>query len=271
MTKLAELAASRELLTNLTLRELRGKYKRSALGWTWSLLNPLAIMLIFTMVFRLFLKVRPPVGDPSGLNSFAFFLLCGFLSWNFLANGMLGSMGALITNANLIKKTYFPREVLVIANVASWTVSLLIELAVLAVALLVAGNMVLPWRPALLVLVALQSVFVVGVGLTLSVLNVYFRDVQHLIAVLLQFWFYATPVVYPISLVEKALAHHPTELTLYRLNPMTRFVQAYRNVMYDLRFPPLADVLYLVVVSVLALAIGMAVFAKLEPRLAEEL
>ncbi|MDP8937589.1 MAG: ABC transporter permease, partial [Actinomycetota bacterium] len=130
MSRVAEFARSRELMVNLTLRELRGKYKRSILGWSWSLLNPLASMLVFTVIFRVFLKVDIPPGAPSGMDNFAFFLLCGLLPWNFLANSVTGSMGVLVENSNLIKKVYFAREVLVAANVASWVVALLIELAV---------------------------------------------------------------------------------------------------------------------------------------------
>src|SRR5687768_12833191 len=137
MTTLNELVSSRELMANLTLRELRGKYKRSALGWGWSLLNPLLATAIYTVVFRLFLRIDPPVGDPSGLTSFALFLLCGLLPWNFLSNGLTGSIGSLVANGNLIKKVWFPREILVAASVVSWDVSLAIELVVLAGALLV--------------------------------------------------------------------------------------------------------------------------------------
>jgi len=274
MTSIPELATTRDLMMNLTLRELRGKYKRSVLGWTWSLLNPLATMVIFTVVFRFFLKVPVPRGDPSGVKVFAFFLLCALLPWNFLSNGMMGGMGALIGNANLIKKVYFPREVLVAANVASWVVSLLIELAVLAVALMIAGNFVLPWLVGVIALVAIQTVFVTGVALTLAVLNVYFRDVQHLIGILIQLWFYATPVVYPLSVVPR----HATVLgwdvplrTIYELNPMVGFVEAYRDCLYNLRVPPLGDVAALTGVAVATLIAGMAVFNRLERRLAEEL
>lgn len=271
MSSLAELAESRELFVNLTLRELRGKYKRSVLGWTWSLLNPLATMVIFTVVFRFFLKVQIEPGDPSGLHVFAIFLLCGLLPWNFLSNGMSGSMGALIANSNLIKKVFFPREILVASNIASWVVSFLLELGVLAVVLVVAGNFVLPWLVPVLGLVVIQTMFVVGLGLLLSVLNVYFRDVQHLIGILLQIWFYATPIVYPISVVGDALDDQPGLFTLYKLNPMVRFVEAYRDCLYDLRFPALLDTLYLFGVSAATLALGVVVFARLEPKLAEEL
>ncbi len=265
MSSLTELARSRELMVNLTLRELRSKYKRSFLGWTWSLLNPLASMLVFTVVFRVFLGLEIPQGDPSGMRNFAFFLLCGLLPWNFLSNSVSGSMAVLVSNSNLIKKVYFPREVLVGANVASWVVALLLELAVLTVALQVAGNLVVPWLVPVLFLVSVQTAFVVGVGLVLSVLNVYFRDIQHLVGILLQIWFYATPIVYPLEEVPGDL------LFWYKLNPMVRFVEAYRDCLYDLRFPPLVDTLYLVAVSAAALCLGLFVFARLEPKLAEEL
>jgi lipopolysaccharide transport system permease protein len=271
VSSVAELAESRELFVNLTLRELRGKYKRSVLGWTWSLLNPLATMVIFTVVFRFFLKVQIEPGNPSGLDVFAIFLLCGLLPWNFLSNGMSGSMGTLIANSNLIKKVFFPREILVASNIASWVVSLLLELGVLAVVLVVAGNFVLPWLVPALGLVIVQTMFVVGLGLLLSVLNVYFRDIQHLIGILLQIWFYATPIVYPISVVRDALDDHPALFTVYKLNPMVRFVEAYRDCLYDLRFPALLDSLYLFGVSAATLALGVFVFSKLEPKLAEEL
>ena len=271
MSTVAELAESRELFVNLTLRELRGKYKRSLLGWTWSLLNPLASMVIFTVVFRFFLKVDAPPGDPSGLHVFAIFLLCGLLPWNFLSNGMSGSMGALLANSNLIKKVFFPREILVVSNIASWIVSFLLELGVLAVVLLVAGNMVLPWLLPTVGLVLIQTMFVVGLGLMLSVLNVYFRDVEHLVGIVLQIWFYATPIVYPMTFVRDALVDSPALFTLYKLNPMVRFVEAYRDCLYDLRFPALLDTAYLLGVSAATLALGVYIFTRMEPKLAEEL
>jgi len=273
-----EYKSARELTLNLTLRELKGKYKRSALGWTWSLLNPLATIAIFSIVFKYFLQIKPPDGDPSGLKNFALFLVAALLPWNYLNNGLMGSMGALVGNANLVKKVYFPREALVVSNVASWAYSLLIEFAVAVAIYLLFGNMVLPWLPVVLLLIAIQSIFVLGLGLLLSVLNVYFRDVQHLITILLLVWFYATPIVYPISYVVDADNKHPElwgheipVLFLYKLNPMVRLVEAYRDALYDLRFPPLFDVLYVLVFGLVTLAVGLWAFRRLQGRLAEEL
>lgn len=274
MTSLAEYKASRELLTHLTLRELRAKYKRSALGWAWSLVNPLVLMLIYTVVFRLFLKVRPPIGSPSGMDNFALFLLCGLLPWNFLLNGTTGSVTILLANSNLVKKTYFPRELLVTAHIASWLVSFLIEMLLLAVAMLVVGNVWLPFLPVIAVLIIALSAFTIGLGLAVSALNVYFRDVQYLLGVALQIWFFLTPVLYPVSLVPERATVLGVDLpvrALYHLNPMVGFTEAFRDCLYDLRFPPAVDLLVLLGVSLAALLGGLAVFKRLEPGLAEEL
>jgi ABC-2 type transport system permease protein len=264
-----EAVASRELLWNLTLRELRGRYKRTVLGFGWSLLNPLATMVIFTFVFAYVLKITPAPGDPSGLDVFALWLLCGVLPWNFFATGAGTSMGAMIAGANLVKKVYFPRELLVYATVGSLLITHLVEMGLLIVVLLAFGNMVLPWLPLLVVVVALLTVFVSGVGLLLAALNVYFRDLTHLWGIITMAWFYATPVVYPISLI-----HDRGSGTLdfiYGLNPMTRFVEATRALLYDLRMPTLATFGYLVVVSFATFAFGLWVFTRLSPRFAEEL
>lgn len=269
--KLHDIAERRELFVNLTLRELRSKYKRSVLGWTWSLLNPLTTLLIYGFVFGVFFGVPAPVGDPSGMTSFAMFLTCGLLPYTFLANGLNGGMGTLLGNGNLVKKVYFPREILVAANTASWLVSFLIELAVLAVALAFFGNIVILWIPVVLFLVAVQTVFVLGLALMLASASVYFRDLQHLLGLVLQVWFYSAPIVYPMSYVQDQVGTTGWKITLYNLNPLVRFVEAYRDVLYDMRFPPLDHVAYLIVVSFAALGLGMVVFGRLEGRMAEEL
>ncbi len=264
-----ELASSRELLWNLTLRELRGRYKRTALGFGWSLLNPLATMLIFTFVFRYVLKVQPDPGDPSGIEVFALWLLCGILTWNFFAGSTSSSMGALLGNANLVKKVYFPREVLIFATVGALLITHVIELGLLAVALLVFGNMVLPWLPVMVVLLVLLTMFATGIGLALGALNVYFRDLGHLWAILTMFWFYASPIVYPLSYVEDNASS--ATFRIYKINPMVEFVEAVRDVLYDLRMPSLGTFVYLTLWAALSMAFGLWVFAKLSPRFAEEL
>jgi len=282
MTVVTELRESRELLVNLTLREVRGKYKRTALGQGWSLLNPIATMLIFTAVFGFLLRITVPAGNPSGVHVFALWLVCGLLPWNFVSSALTGGMGALVGNANLVKKVYFPREVLVASTVLSWDVTFLIELGVLSVALLLFGAFVLPWLPLAALYVVLLTAFALGLGLALSVANVYFRDTSHFVGILMQIWFYATPVVYPSSYVHQAaqklddkgyrLFGHRVPLEfVYRLNPMERFVACFRAVFYDNRWPGAGDTVFVMLAAVLSLLAGYAIFRRYEGRLAEEL
>src|SRR5713101_8686994 len=133
MVGLSEYAGTRELVLNLTLRELRSKYKKSVLGWTWSLLNPVSAVAIYTLVFSVFLHVDPLTGDPSGLKSFVVFLVCALVPWNFVSGCLIGSLDAIVGNANLIKKVYFPRELLVVSTIGSLLVTFLIELGVVIV------------------------------------------------------------------------------------------------------------------------------------------
>jgi ABC-2 type transport system permease protein len=273
MTRLAELAGARELTVNLILRDLRSKYKRSVLGWTWSLLNPLSTVIIFSIVFKFFLKIEPPVGDPSGLHNFAAFMLCGLLAYRFLSDGMTTCMEALTGNGALITKVYFPREVLVVACVGSLLVTFLIEMGVLLVILLIMGNNVIPWIPVALLIMALETAIVLGVGFLLSVLNVYVRDVKHLVTISLQALFYSAPIVYPISFVpdEAEVFGYTIPLgEIYRLNPLVTLVQATRDVLYNLTFPSIGSLLYLAAWGAGTLTVGLWVFTKLSPRLAEE-
>jgi ABC-2 type transport system permease protein len=272
MTTLAELRGSRELLVNLTMREVRGKYKRTALGQAWSLVNPIATILIYTFVFGLLVKAAPGKGDPSGVDVYGLWLACALLPWNFFASAMGTGMGSLLGNSNLIKKVYFPREVIVGSTVFSWDFTFLVELAVLAIVMLVAGAMVLPWLPVLLVLVVLLTGFALGISLALSVANVYFRDTPHFMNIFMQLWFYATPIVYPISLLQRQL--HPGQdwiVTIYRLNPMERFSEAFRAVLYDARFPDWTTLGYITACALVTLVVGQWLFNRYEGRLAEEL
>jgi ABC-type polysaccharide/polyol phosphate export permease len=274
MSLLTDVRESRDLVVNLTLRELRGKYKRSVLGWSWSLLNPLANMAIYSLVFGVLLAIDPPVGEPSGLHNFPAFLLCGLLAWNFFSGSVNGSMMALLGNAGIIKKVYFPRQILVYSTILALDTTFLLELAVLAAFLLIIGNMVLPWLPIALLLVVLVTVFSMGVGLMVSVLNVYFRDMQYLVNIGLQVWFYLTPIVYPLSVVEDRQSKEilgVSILTLYKLNPMVGFVEAFRSVLYDLRFPQWGTLAYITVWAFGILVAGIFVFRRFEGRLAEEL
>jgi ABC-2 type transport system permease protein len=273
MTRLAEYRGTHELLINLVLRELRSRYKRSVLGWGWSLITPLATVLIYWMVFSGFLKVQPPVGDPSGLKSFVLFLVCGLLPYKFLGDSMSAATESLLTNANLVKKVYFPRELVVVASVGALLATFAIELLVVCALLVVFGNMVLPWIPMLLVIVLLEVCFVLGVAFVLAPLNVYLRDVKHFVLISLQLLFYSAPIVYPLRLVPRhteVLGVDVPVRRIYELNPLVRIIGCFRNVLYDLRFPPIGNLAYLAAWAIALLWFGRWVFARLDRRLAEE-
>jgi ABC-2 type transport system permease protein len=262
-----------ELLWNLTLRELRGKFKRSTLGWLWSVINPLANITIYTIVFGIILNVEPPVGDPSELHVYGFFLVCGLLPWTFLSNGLNGAAASIVGNEGLVKKVYFPRSVLPTASTLAWLSNFGVELLVLGVVLLIAGNMILPWIPVVIALMILQTAFVLGLGLLVSAANAYFRDVQHFLGIFLNIWFYATPILFDpnqIAAFDRTILGVKWR-TLLEFNPMTQFVDAYRNVLYDLRWPSVSHWLILVAISGVTLVLGALVFRRLEPHLAEEL
>jgi ABC-2 type transport system permease protein len=258
-----------ELLWNLTLRELRGKFKRSVLGWLWSVINPLAAIAIYTIVFGYFFEVTPPVGDPSGLQSYGFFLVCGLLPWTFLTNSLSGAAQSITANEGLVKKVYFPRAVLPGASTLAWLASYGVELSVFGVILLAWGNMIVPWIPVVLVLMVLEAAFVFGLGLLLAAGNAYFRDVQHFLGIILNIWFYSTPILYPPELLDGQPAL--VQLVVLDLNPMSIFVDSYRDVLYDLRMPTGMQWLAMTAIALVALAVGVATFRRFEPRLAEEL
>lgn len=266
-----ELAASHELLRNLTLREIRSKYKRTALGQGWSLLNPIAQLTLYSIVFSYVLRVRVAPGS-SGLNVFVLWLAAALLPWLFFSNVVNLGLGALVGNANLIKKVYFPREALIISALLSCLFSFVIELTVLHVAVLIFGGTVNLLSIAVtLLIMMLLSIFAIGVALTLAVANVYFRDTQHLAALFLMAWFYASPIMYPASLISARAGTHSTVFRLYRLNPIERFSEAFRNTIYDAQLPTFGTMAYLTLASAATLLAGHAIFRCLEGRLAEEL
>jgi ABC-type polysaccharide/polyol phosphate export permease len=259
--------ASRNLLYLLSLKELRTRYKKSVMGWAWSLLNPISQMAIFSIIFLKVFRQPPPVGNPSHLENFPLYFLCGLLPFNFFSISVGVSMGNVQGGAGLIKKVQFPHEHLVFSVVIAQFVTMLIEFIVLSVALLIGHNMVLPWIPVLLVILLLLAVFTTGVALALAAANVFFHDVNYLWGIVSQLLFYATPIIY-----DATNPKIPRSLRLIALHgPTGSFITAVRNVMYDLKMPSLLDFSSLVVYAGLAFWFGTFAFSRLSPRFAEEM
>jgi ABC-2 type transport system permease protein len=277
MSYLRDLVSARELLFNLAQREIRGKYKRTALGQLWSLANPIAAIIIYTFVFSFIFQIDAPVGDPSGVDNYALFLVCGLLPWLFFSRVLGQGVEVIVGNSGLIQKVYFPRIVLPISLTSAIFFSWLFEMAVLIVALLIVQAFaVVAFVPLVLLFMVVLAVFSSGLAMVASIINVYFRDFFYLVSIALQFWFYLTPILYPVSLVQAQsdklggiLGTPVTVIDLYRINPMETFIEIFRNLLYDNRLPDLSSVLIALGWAAIAACAGFILFARKEKELAE--
>ena len=214
-----------ELLTELVRKDLKVKYKNSALGFIWSLANPLLYLAVFTLVFTELLD--------NGIEAFPVLFMSGFLVWNFFNLATLSGTGSVVGNANLVRKVRFPRVVLPLSSVGFAGVHFVLQLGVLLVLLAVFYRDA--FGPQLVLLVpalAVVTVFATGMALLASAVNVRFRDVEHLLEVILLAWFWLTPIVYPVTFVRDQLAGSPWLFRLYMANPMAGVVTAMQRAIY---------------------------------------
>ena len=276
MSYLRDIWESRELLQNLTNREVRGKYRRTALGQLWSLANPIAAILIYTFIFSFIFRLPAQVGDPSGIDNYALWLVCGLLPWLFFNRVLTIGTESLVANSGLIQKVYFPRIVLPLSLANATFFTWLLEMGVLVVALSLLGSFVLPWLPLVALFMFVFAIFAVGLSMIFSIINVYFRDLSYLLTIVLQFWFYLTPVLYPVELVATQsdtlgglLGTPITLLDIYSLNPVEGFVEIFRNLLYDNRVPDLGTVLVALAWTVSAFGVGAWMYSRKEKMLAE--
>ncbi|MFA9430073.1 ABC transporter permease [Egicoccus sp. AB-alg2] len=227
--KLVELWRARELLFQLVRKELKVRYKNSTLGFLWSMITPVLMTVVFSVVFTL--VVRIPVDD------FPAFFIAGYLLWQFFQNSCRGGTDSIVGNGDLVKKVYFPREVLPLSHVLSQLVHLLLALLVISPFLVYTrGFGVLTHLPATLLAIVLLAVFTSGAAMWFAGVNVAFRDLQELFIVIFQVWFYATPVLYPLALVQASPELEARSLdwiaTALAFNPMTWFVEVFREPLY---------------------------------------
>ncbi len=263
-TDIKKLFSYRELLISLTKKELKVKYRGSALGFFWSLLNPILTMLVYSFVFSIVLR--------AGIQEFGIFLICALLPFNFLSNSVNYGTGSIISNSNLVNKIYFPREILPLSIVFSNLVNFLFELVALFIVLAFMGYKFYLFLYILPVLILIQFFLVVGMTLLVSALNVFFRDLQHLITIVMMVWFFGTPIIYPLSMVPERF-----QPFIKFINPMTIYVTYYRNIFYYTKFhegagfPSVLETIAALGISLLIFFIGYFVFKKLEYRFAEEI
>ncbi len=252
----------RELIAGFVIRNLKLKYKSSFLGFLWSLLTPLMMMVVYTFVFSFIIRIK--VDYP-----FALFLLCGLLPWLFFANSVSMSANGIIENANLLKKVYFPREIIPISTTISNLINLLLSLIVLGLLFLFYRQPVSRVFYILPLVILFHLLFSWGVAFIVSALTVFFKDIIHILEIILTMWFYAVPIIYPLSYVERFLSEY--YLTFYRLNPLVDITELYRHALLYGIFPPWKSFVFAGGISFLVFVLGYMIFCRLEPKFIKEI
>jgi homopolymeric O-antigen transport system permease protein len=250
---LNEIKRNHELIWALAMKELRVRYKRSILGFVWALLNPLMMMVILTVVFSQILRFQVP--------NYEVFLISALLPWIFFSQSMGYSMESIVSNGELLKKVKIAKSVFPLAAVLSNVINFLLSLVPLALILLIVGfpfHWTWIYLPVSLIGLIL---FTLGCGFFFATANVFFRDVSHIVQIVLSAWFYLSPVMYrPEFLPEQ---YRP----FFRLNPMLYFLNQFRLVIYDGQLPQPRSIVLCLAIGVLALALGYAYFRRSEDAL----
>ncbi|MEM7048255.1 MAG: ABC transporter permease [Acidobacteriota bacterium] len=251
------------LLKELVKRDFQGRYAGSVLGFLWSLLQPLWTLILFTFVFSTVMKISL-VGERT--ESFAVFLFAGLLPWLAVHEGVLRSATAITDSADLVKKLRFPSQILVLAVVVAALLHQLIALGVFLVILAATGALSWVTLPLLIPAMALQTAIALGLGLLLAALHVFFRDIQQILGMVFNAWFYLTPIVYPLDLVPDSF------VGFLHLNPLTPLVGLYRHALLGPPgWPPWPPLIGLTVFAVLLLGLGGWVFRRLRGAFVDEI
>lgn len=246
----------RELLKSNVKKEIRGKYKGSFLGVLWSFVNPLLQVAVYAIVFPYIMRVKTP--------NYLQYLIVGIIPWTWFTTSMNQGMITIRTNAGIIKKVYFPREILPISVVVSGLVNFFIS-CIIIVLFCVFGGVGISWHIILLPVIALlQFILTLGLVLAFCAINIYIKDTEYIIQFLINMLFYATPILYPATLFPEKY-----RILLY-LNPLTEIINAYRDIFMYHQLPALNGMIYLTVISLVIFVIGLAIFRKLEKGFAEE-
>lgn len=273
-----DLVRARELLRDLVTKDLRVRYRYAVMGFLWAVFEPLALMFVLTFIFTFVFAGRVPgAGDEAG-PPYAAVLLCGLIFWQFTAAALASATHSLIDNQNLVKKVHFPREVIPIAATGHPLVNLGIGfLLLLAVHLLLGGGvgLWLAWFPAVF---AIHYALVLGFALLFSCGHVHFRDIGYMVGVAIVFGFYASPIFYTLEFVrepahvpEWAAGYYPWLVRLYLVNPMAELLTAYRQILFEQRFPDLWLLAWPAILGCASLVSGAWLFRRLGPTLSDHL
>ena len=258
MNTLKELYAYREMIFSLIRRDLKGRYKGSALGFLWTFINPLMQLGVYTLVFSVIMR--------NGIKDYYLFLFVALIPWIFFSTSLSGGSSCIWAQQDMVKKIYFPREVLPIAFVTSQFVNMLLSFLVVFVVLLVSGKglnfIALLCLP---VVMLVEYILAISAAMLTSAITVYLRDMEYILGIVTMAWQFLSPVMYSVDQVPEQL------LPIYNLNPMTPVITAYREILYYGNVPKLSTLLHAVIFGIIVLIVGVTVFSKLKRHFAEAL
>lgn len=247
----------RELLKTSVKKEIRGKYKNSFLGVLWSFLNPLLQITVYAIVFPLILR--------NNQENYVIFLCCGLIPWTFFATSINRAAFSFVENGNILKKVYFPREIIPISVVTSEAINFLISTLIILGFVIFGGLGITKYILLYPIVLIVQYFVVLSISIVISSVCVYLRDLQHFIGVALQLLFYAAPVVYAPSAIPENFAW------ILKYNPMTYIINAYRDIFYNQTMIEVKPLLIVFVIAIIGCVAGYAVFCKLQKGFAEQL
>ena len=248
----------RELLKTSISKDIRGKYKNSILGVMWSFLNPLLQIAVYALVFPLLMR-------GGGIENYTVFICCGLIPWTFFSTAISRTSFTIIENGNIVKKVYFPREILPISVVTSEAVNFIISTIIIIVFVLGYGVGISKYIIFYPIVLLIQYFLLIGISFIVSSVTVYFRDLQHFIGIALQLLFYATPIVYSIQTIPEQYRW------ILKINPMTYIIEGYRDIFYNQCMPDMKMLGIVLAIGIATWIIGYIIFNKLQKKFAEEL
>lgn len=258
MDKIKQLYQYRGMIFSSIQKDLDASYRRSFLGTLWLLLNPLFQLIVYNIVFSEILQIET--------ENYFVFLAAALIPWIFFSTSITGGARCLLDAQDMVKKVYYPREITPISYTITAAITMILSIGVIYLLLIISGTDInLEAMAFLPLLIIIEFIFALGIVLIVSALTVYFRDMEFILGILTMAWQFLTPVMYPIDIV-------PEELKpIWRLNPMTPIIEAYRTVIYDQMVPSIQQLGLSVIVMLVAIILGCRIFSKLQKGFAEEL
>lgn len=258
MNKIKEIYEYRTMISSLIQRDLRGRYKGSALGFAWTFLNPLLQLAVYTLVFSTIMR--------AGIEDYYLFLFVTLIPWVFFNASVSSGASCVIAQKEMVKKIYFPREVLPIAHVSCQFVNMLLSFMVVFTVLIISGKGVNVTALLFLIPIMLaEYLLALSITMIVSAATVFFRDLEHILLIITMAWQFLTPVMYSVDMVPDEL------MPIFNLNPMTPIISAYRDILYYKQIPHLNTLLHGFIFSIVLLIVGWFVFDRLQRRFAEEM